>query len=104
MRITKTVGSDQPIAFTVDGETCSAYPGDTIAGALYAIGKRTWRRSRSGEPRGLFCGMGVCFDCLVTVDGQPDQRACQTLVRAGMAVTTNLQDVGQDFILPNEAA
>ncbi len=104
MRIKKAIGSEQPITFTVDGEPFSAYPGDTIAGALYAAGKRVWRHSRSGEARGIFCGMGVCFDCLVTVDGQPDQRACQTLVKPGMAVTTNLHNVGQDCILSNEAA
>jgi predicted molibdopterin-dependent oxidoreductase YjgC len=104
MRIKQAIGSEQPISFTIDGEPCTAYPGDTIAAALYAAGKRAWRRSRAGEARGLFCGMGVCFDCLVSIDGVPNLRACQTLVQAGMAVTTNLKAVGQDCILSDEAS
>jgi predicted molibdopterin-dependent oxidoreductase YjgC len=78
------------IRFTLDGQAFEAYEGDTIASALYASGKRSWRRSRSGEERGLLCGIGHCFDCLVTVDGMPDVRACQTQVRQGMVVITNL--------------
>jgi len=80
----------QPISFIVDGEPIQAYPGDTIASALYAQGKRVWRVSRSGDQRGLFCGIGLCFDCLVTVDGEPNQRACVTTVAQGMRVMTNL--------------
>lgn len=78
------------LVFTLDGEIIPAYEGDTIAGALYAVGRRAWRRSRAGDERGLLCGIGYCFDCLVTVDGRPDLRACQTLVKDGMVVTTNL--------------
>ena len=80
-----------PISLIVDGEPIPAYPGDTIASALYAQGKRAWRVSRAGDQRGLFCGIGLCFDCLVTVDGKPNQRACITLVAQGMRVTTNLE-------------
>ena len=80
----------QPILFWLDGSPVSALPGDTIASALYAAGIRAWHRSRFGDARGLLCGIGVCFDCLVTVDGAPDQRACQVLARPGMQVTTNL--------------
>ncbi len=76
--------------FTLDGEPYPALPGETLAAALYDAGKRAWRRARNGESRGLLCGMGICFDCLVTVDGQAGLRACQMLVREGMAVTTNL--------------
>ena len=47
------------------------------------------RQARSGAPRGPFCGMGVCFDCLVTVDGRPSQRACLTKVAAGMDVRSS---------------
>jgi len=80
------------ITFFVDGETIQAYPGDTIASALYAQGKRAWRVSRSGDHRGLFCGIGMCFDCLVTVDEKPNQRACVTTVAQGMQVMTNVAD------------
>jgi predicted molibdopterin-dependent oxidoreductase YjgC len=92
MRI-RDMSASQPVAaisFILDGQAIEAYEGDTIASALYALGKRSWRRSRSGEQRGLLCGIGHCYDCLVTVDGMPDVRACQMLVRQGMVVTTNL--------------
>ena len=78
------------ISFLFEGKPISAVPGDTIASALYAAGVRAWRKSRHGDLRGLFCGIGICFDCLVTVDGHPDQRACQTFVASGMVVETNL--------------
>ncbi|MCL4559518.1 MAG: (2Fe-2S)-binding protein [Chloroflexi bacterium] len=91
MRIAKRLITEEAITITVDGKPYSAYPGDTVASAIYATGKRAWHRSRSNEARGLFCGMGVCYDCLVTVDGVDNLRACQTLVRAGMTVTTNLE-------------
>ncbi|GAB4480892.1 MAG: (2Fe-2S)-binding protein [Anaerolineales bacterium] len=82
----------KPINFTVDGESYTAFEGDTIASALYAIGKRAWRRSRAGGLRGILCGIGHCFDCLVTVNGIPNIRACQTLVEPGMIVTTNVEE------------
>jgi predicted molibdopterin-dependent oxidoreductase YjgC len=78
------------ITIEVDGRALTASAGQTLAAALYAAGIRAWRRSRSGEPRGLLCGMGICFDCLVTVDEQPGVRACLEPVRAGMRVQTNL--------------
>jgi len=77
--------------FWLDGTPIQALPGDTLASALYAAGIRAWRRARPGDERGLLCGMGVCFDCLVTVDGMPGQRACQVLARPGMKVETNLE-------------
>jgi len=63
------------VAIVVDGERVDATPGIPLGAVLHA------RR-----PRALFCGMGVCFDCLVTVDGRAGVRACVTLVRAGMRV------------------
>jgi hypothetical protein len=83
--------SPQGGAFTilVDGVEIPAYPGETIAAALYAAGVRAWRISRSGEARGLLCGMGVCYDCLVTVNGVPNVRACQMVVEPRMVVETD---------------
>ncbi len=80
------------IHFTVDGQTYLAYAGDTIASALYAAGKRAWRHSHAGDPRGLLCGIGHCFDCLVTVNGVPNVRACQTVVEPSIMMTTNLRE------------
>lgn len=84
-------GQNEPIKFVFDGHPMTAQQGDTIASALYAAGVRIWRRSRSGDERGLFCGIGLCYDCLVTVNGKPDQRACQTRVLPEMVIETNLK-------------
>lgn len=72
-----------------DGRSVRVEPGQTVAGALWAAGVRSWRTTReTGAPRGLFCGIGVCFDCLVTIDGTPNQRACLIPARPDMVVTT----------------
>jgi len=63
-----------------------AVDGDSVAAALVASGKLTLKRDKRGAPRGLFCGMGTCFDCQVSVDGGPAQRACLTKVRPGMKI------------------
>lgn len=69
-----------------------AIEGETVAAALTAAGITALRRARNGEPRGVFCGMGVCYECLVTVDGGRAQRACMTKVRDGMAVASHRDD------------
>lgn len=73
----------------VDGRTVRAWEGETVAAVLLAEGMRTFRRSLvRHEPRGLFCGMGVCYECLVTVDGRAYVRACMTPVADGMVIET----------------
>ena len=77
------------VAFTFDGRDVQAEAGQSIAAALLAAGIRSWRATRvEGAPRGLFCGIGVCFDCLVQVNGQDGVRACLAEVRDGDRVTT----------------
>lgn len=72
-----------------DGEPVPAAPGQTVAAALWAAGVRSWRRTRGdSSPRGLFCGIGACYDCLVTIDGTANQRACLVLARPQLRVTT----------------
>ncbi len=74
------------VAFTFAGRTVEALAGDTIAMALWRDGEPVLRASsRDGAPRGVFCNMGVCYDCLVVVDGVT-VRACTTPVCAGMRV------------------
>ena len=69
---------------TFDGSTLDVEAGQTIAAALVAAGHRSWRTTRTGgAPRGVFCGIGVCFDCLATVNGRPNVRACLALGAAG---------------------
>jgi D-hydroxyproline dehydrogenase subunit gamma len=74
------------LTLTLDGAPVTAYEGETVATLLLAEGHIATRTTPGGEPRGVFCGMGVCFDCLVVVDGIPNTRACMTQVREGMEV------------------
>lgn len=83
---------------TFDGEPLEFRPGQTVGGALMAAGVLSWRTTaRAGSPRGLFCGIGICFDCLITVDGVPNQRACLTPARRGMRVETQ-EGTGHDAL------
>ncbi|MBV9786479.1 MAG: FAD-dependent oxidoreductase, partial [Acidisphaera sp.] len=75
------------VTIRFDGEPLSALEGETVAAALSAAGIVAFRRTASGAPRGLHCGMGACFDCVVTIDGRTGQRACLTKVADGMSVT-----------------
>ncbi|GAA3871344.1 (2Fe-2S)-binding protein [Streptomyces lannensis] len=78
-------------AFTVtfDDRELQALPGWTAAAVLWAAGITSWRTTRrDGRPRGIFCGIGVCFDCLVTVNDRPNQRACLVAVRPGDVIRT----------------
>ncbi|MGW4102352.1 (2Fe-2S)-binding protein [Streptomyces sp. NPDC004976] len=77
----------------VDGKSLPFVEGQTVAAALVAAGRVVWRTTRLGyRPRGVFCGIGVCFDCLVTIDGVGGQRACLVPARPGMTVTTEEDD------------
>jgi D-hydroxyproline dehydrogenase subunit gamma len=74
---------------TVDGEPHDVPEGRTLAGVLIAAGRVSWRTTRNGgRPRGVFCGIGVCFDCLVVVNDVPDVRACQRFPADGDTVRT----------------
>lgn len=77
----------EKVMLVVDGGELEAYLGETVAGALMASGIRTFRETfRRKLPRGLYCGMGVCYDCLVVVNGRPSTRACMTYVADGMRI------------------
>ncbi len=95
MRITRSDASlpqverGTPITVSIDGQSVVAYAGETVAAVLLAQGRRTFRQTaRTGAGRGLFCGIGICYDCLVTVDGMPNVRACLTPVAAGAVIET----------------
>src|SRR5262245_64148249 len=79
------LGADR-LTFTFDGERIEARKGETVAAALTAAGILSLRRTRSGGERGIFCGMGVCQDCLVEINGIPSRRACMTKVEPSMRV------------------
>jgi hypothetical protein len=75
--------------FEFDGRPVPARPGETIGAALLAAGVRRFRVTRfGGRPRGLFCGIGVCFDCLVSVDGEDSVRACLRAAAPGAVVSS----------------
>lgn len=73
----------------INGESVHVVEGATVAAALINHGKSTFRRSVSGEPRGPLCGMGICHECRVTIDGLAHQKSCQVLCQPGMEVSTD---------------
>ncbi len=76
----------EQVTITVNGAPVAAMPGESVATALLAAGFTMFRRSpRAGTPRGPFCLMGVCQECVIAIDGR-SAVACQELVRAGMDV------------------
>jgi thioredoxin reductase len=77
-----------PVNWECDGAAATGFAGESLAASLTAIGKLGLRQGPHGRPRGLFCGMGICGDCLVNVDGRRNVRACMTRLVAGMRVTT----------------
>lgn len=77
------------VKIEVDGEYITAIDGEPIAAALIAAGKSVFRYTRKRhEPRGIFCAIGQCTDCMMTVDGVPNVRTCITPVREGMKILT----------------
>jgi predicted molibdopterin-dependent oxidoreductase YjgC len=74
------------VTLALDGRPITAYEGESVATALLAEGYIATRRTRTGARRGIYCGIGLCFDCLLIVDGVPNTRACVTWVREGMDV------------------
>ncbi|MBB5213857.1 (2Fe-2S)-binding protein [Parapusillimonas granuli] len=76
-----------PVAVTINGEPVQCRAGDTVAAALFAAGFNDCRDTAVREaPRGPFCMMGVCYDCLVVIDGRPNQQGCMIPVRSGMNI------------------
>lgn len=86
--------SPAEVKFYFNEQEVSGFIGQSVAAALLAQGNRILRKTRFNEKgRGVFCGIGVCFDCLVVIDGISNQRACITEIKAGMKVQTQ---VGSD--------
>ncbi len=79
--------SDAPVTIIVDGRPIQVRANMTIAAAMMCA-EIPCRKSVRGEPRAPLCGMGVCFECAATVDGEPLRRTCQMLCREGMEVAT----------------
>ena len=94
MRVTEhpTLGTYQKgrkVQFTFDGKSMEGYEGEPIAAALRAAGVTTHRyTTKKHEPRGIFCAIGRCTDCVMIVDGRPNIRTCITPLREGMRIQT----------------
>ncbi|MEZ0603390.1 (2Fe-2S)-binding protein [Paraburkholderia sp. IW21] len=78
-----------PIRLTIDDRCIEVEAGTTVAAALVIAGVSAMRTSVSGQPRAALCGMGVCQECRVTIDGRAHALACQTLCREGQIVCTH---------------
>ena len=79
----------ETVTLMVDGVSVSMPAGSMVAAAILKIGKNVFRRSATGELRGPLCGMGICFECRVTIDGEAHCRSCQTICENGMDVRTD---------------
>jgi sarcosine oxidase subunit alpha len=77
------------LKITVNGKPVEVPNGTMVSAAVARAGVTAFRRSVTGEPRGPLCGMGICFECRVTVDGRPHVRSCQLLCLPGMEVRTD---------------
>jgi hypothetical protein len=81
------LGPGRRVAFSFEGRKLNGYEGEPIAAALMASGIRVVRRTRlHGKPRGVFCAVGLCTDCMVVVNGVPNTRACVTPLEDGMEI------------------
>jgi sarcosine oxidase subunit alpha len=81
--------TNEGVSLRVNGRPVTVGGGTTVAAALLQTGVAGLRRSVTGAPRGPLCGMGVCFECRVTIDGVPQRLSCQTVCAAGMEVCTD---------------
>jgi sarcosine oxidase subunit alpha len=77
------------IAFTVDGATHHAAAGTTVAAAMLNAGLWSFRNAVHGGMRAPLCGMGICYECRVTIDGESHRRACLVPLADGMIVRTS---------------
>lgn len=79
----------QNLRVSVNGREIDVPVGSVVAAAVARAGEARFRRSVSGMARGPLCGMGVCMECRVTIDGVPQRRSCQVLCADGMEVQTD---------------
>lgn len=103
MRITvaRCRPTDSTVEILFNGQPLRALQGETLSAALHAHGIQAFRSTRSNQPRGLYCGMGACFDCLVTVDGRQGVRACLEKVHDGQVVRSEVpQGTAGDPLAP----
>ena len=79
----------EAVRLIVNGVAVTMPEGSMVSAAIMKTGVGMFRRSVTGEARGPLCGMGICFECRVTIDGEAHCRSCQTVCRDGMDVRTD---------------
>lgn len=79
----------ETVTLSVNGVAVEMPAGSVVSAAILKTGTSAFRRSVAGEPRGPLCGMGICFECRVEIDGVQHCRSCQTICRDGMDVRTD---------------
>ena len=79
----------ETVALSVNGKSVVVSSGTTVAAAVLRAGVSSSRRSVTGERRGPLCGMGICFECRVTVNGVPHVKSCQMLCASEMEIKTD---------------
>ncbi len=87
------------VTFSFEGKTVEAFEGESVAASLLAAGLRSTRDSTvSGQKRAPLCMMGVCFECLMEIDGQQNKQSCMTPVKEGMVIKRQIgaRKVGAD--------
>jgi predicted molibdopterin-dependent oxidoreductase YjgC len=77
------------VLISIDGKPFDAEEGASVAAAVLMSGTTAFRHSVTGEPRAPLCGMGICFECRLTIDGVAHARSCQIEVREGMEIRTS---------------
>ena len=87
-RIKTAISRGEPFEIEMNGESVTAFKGETIAAALTAAGKMTLNLDCQGKPNGYYCGIGICWNCIVEIDGVPNRRACHTPAYPGCKVRT----------------
>ncbi len=78
------------IKIAINGQPVEVVEGTLVAAAVLASGQTVFRTSISGQPRGPLCGMGICFECRLSIDGQAHRRSCQIACREGMEISTDV--------------
>jgi D-hydroxyproline dehydrogenase subunit gamma len=79
----------ETVVLSVNGVSVEMPAGSMVSAAILKTGTQIFRLSVTGEPRGPLCGMGICFECRVVIDGEPHCRSCQTVCKDGMDVRTD---------------
>jgi len=79
----------ETVVLSVNGVSVEMPAGSMVSAAILKTGTSAFRRSATGEPRGPLCGMGICFECRVVINGELHCRSCQTVCKDGMDVQTD---------------